>query len=126
MKVNYLFIALAFLLFSCKSDDDQPAGVPIPDTGSVILVGNEGSFMADNASLTLIDRDTEVATQNVYASANDDAELGDILQSMYDYDNEIYMVDDNWSNLEKLPAPADRLHNFHEPLTHHTGANLIL
>jgi|SRR5690554_1600893 len=102
MKVNYLLFALALMLFSCNSDDDQPTGVTVPETEGVILVGNEGSFMADNASLTLVDRGAETATQNVYASANDDAELGDVLQSMYAYQNEIYVVVNNSGKIEVL------------------------
>lgn len=102
MKVNYLFFAMALILFSCKSDDDQPAVVPIPETGNIILVGNEGSYTADNASLTAINREVKVATQNVYASANDDSELGDVLQTMYDYNDEIYVVVNNSEKIEVL------------------------
>ena len=102
MKVNYLLFAMALILFSCKSDDDQPKLVPSPTTGSVILVGNEGSFMADNASLTLLDRDAKTAKQYVYASANDDSDLGDVLQSMYDYEDEIYVVVNNSGKIEVL------------------------
>lgn len=100
MKVNYLFFAIALILFSCNSDDDQPAVVPVPTTGNVILVGNEGGFMSDNASLTLLGRDAKTATQNVYSSANSDEDLGDILQSMYDYKDEIYLVVNNSGKIE--------------------------
>src|SRR5690554_937855 len=102
MKVNHVFIVTALFLFSCNSDDDQPAVVQIPDSGSVILVGNEGSYMGDNASLSLVGRDANTVSQNVYAAANDGADLGDILQSTYKFDDEIYIVLNNSGKIEVI------------------------
>lgn len=102
MKFNYLFCALALILFSCNSDDDTEQPMVVPDSDNLILVGNEGAFMGNSASLTLVNRDGNTATQNVYSSANEDAELGDVTQSMYQYNDEIYVVLNNSSKIEVI------------------------
>ena len=101
MKINYLLFAFALFLFACKSDDDnsQPP-VVTPAGAELILVGNEGGFMAGNAELTLINRDSATVYQNVYASSNNDEELGDVLQSMYVHQNDIYLVLNNSGKVE--------------------------
>ena len=104
MKFNYLFCALALILFSCNSDDDvdQPI-VPI-NSDNLILVANEGAFMGNSASLTLVNPDAKTATQNIYSSANGNAELGDIAQSIYQYNDEIYVVVNNSGKIEVIDA----------------------
>ncbi len=102
MKFNYLLCALALILFSCSSDDDTELPVVNPDSENLILIGNEGAFMGNSASLTLVDRDVNEATQNVYSSANEDAELGDVTQSLYQFNDEIYVVVNNSSKIEVL------------------------
>lgn len=102
MKFNYLFVALALILFSCNSDDETIVPVVNPGSENLILVANEGGFMGNSASLTLVDHDVKIATQNIYSSANDDAELGDIAQSIYQYNNEIYVVVNNSGKIEVI------------------------
>lgn len=90
---------MALILFSCNSDDDQEPQV-IPDSENLVLIGNEGAFLGNNATLTLLDREAGVATQNAYYNANVDAEIGDVLQSMYEYNDEIYIVVNNSGKIE--------------------------
>lgn len=104
MKINYLLLVFTLFLFACKSDnDDKVPPTPVtPDGVERILVGNEGGFMAENAELTLINRDSATAFQNIYAYYNEDEGLGDILQSMYAYNNEIYLVLNNSGKIEVI------------------------
>lgn len=99
MKFNYLLCAMALILFSCESDDDQEVQ-NVPDSDNLVLIGNEGAFLGDNASLTLLDREAGVASQNAYYNSNVDAELGDVLQSMYEYNDELYLVVNNSGKIE--------------------------
>lgn len=100
MKINYLLIAFALFLFACTDDKDEPT--PPTVQSEAILVGSEGGFMAENAELTLINRKTGEVFQDLFALSNDDAVLGDILQSMYAYQDEIYLVINNSGKIEVI------------------------
>lgn len=100
MKFNYLFLALGLFLISCDNDDDNTSP-EIPDSDNLMLVVNEGAFFGNSASLTLVDRDASTATQNVFFDVND-ADLGDVAQSIYEYDDELYIVVNNSGKIEVI------------------------
>ena len=102
MKFNYLFVALGLLLFSCSSDDDTTP--LLTESDNLILISNEGAFFGNSASLTLVNREESIATQNIYYDANEEAELGDVAQSMYEYNDEIYVVVNNSGKIEVIDA----------------------
>ena len=102
MKIkNYIWL-LAIALIACESDDDGQPFDGTDDTKPYIVVGNQGGFFANNASITLYDIEENMATQDVYAAANEDAVLGDVLQSMYHRNDEVYVVMNNSSKVEVL------------------------
>ena len=105
MKIRNPFLFLLTLLIvltSCNSDDDSP--VPMPNDARKVLIGNEGSFNNENASLTLINLDANEVEQNIFAKSNDDAALGDILQSMTRLGDEIYLIVNNSAKIEVVHA----------------------
>lgn len=103
---NYIYLLLAlFFISACNSDDDatdNPSGDS--DNSQLLLVGNEGGFGQVNASLTSINESTGEATQNVFASANGNATLGDVFQSISEVNGELYFVINNSEKIEVVDA----------------------
>ncbi len=103
MKIkNYAWL-LAIALIACESDDDTTPDFEGTDPEkSYVVVGNQGGFGANNASITLYDIADEVATQEMFSTANDGEVLGDVLQSIYHYNDEVYVVLNNSAKVEVL------------------------
>jgi hypothetical protein len=101
MKLILKLAALVILIIaaSCnKSEDDKPAEVP---TGQrVILVGNEGGFGAGNASLSLISTSESTVSNNVYSDANEGAIVGDVLNSIGQFNDKLFLVLNNSEKIE--------------------------
>lgn len=103
MKIkNYVWL-LAIALIACESDDEETVdfGGLDPEKGYVV-VGNQGNFLSNDASITIYDLESDEATQGVFAAANNDEALGDVLQSIYHYNDEVYVVMNNSSKVEVL------------------------
>ncbi len=82
MKSNWILclLASAAMLTACKKDDEPQIEEPLlEDYASGAYVVNEGSFLANNASLTHVSNAGAV-TNDVYYQANG-VELGDVFQS---------------------------------------------
>ncbi len=105
MKNQFLkcscFLASLFLITACSNDDDSNGTPPIPPTpdAALIYVANQGNFNQGTASLTAYNVDEAVVFQNVFAAVNDEP-LGDILQSIYLYNDELYLVVNNSNKIE--------------------------
>jgi len=93
------FLAAVFLAIGCnKSEDEEP--VSVPSGQRVILVGNEGGFGAGNASLSLISTTESTVSNNVYSDANEGAIVGDVLNSIGQFGNELFLVVNNSEKIE--------------------------
>jgi len=82
MKSNWIvcLFASAVMLTACKKEDEPQIEEPfIEDYASGAYVVNEGSFLANNASVTHVSN-AGVVTNDVYYQANG-VELGDVFQS---------------------------------------------
>jgi hypothetical protein len=101
MKFRILAWLLIFAILGCSSDDEETPEFT-PQEGSQIIIGNQGFFLATDASLTLYNESTGEITQDVYAAANGGEAIGDVLQSMYLYNDELYVVMNNSSKVEVL------------------------
>lgn len=105
MKSILKFSTLAILIvaMSCnKSEDEEPLDVP---TGQrVILVGNEGGFGAGNASLSLISTSESTVSNDLYSEANDGASVGDVLNSIGQFGEELFLVVNNSEKIEVVNA----------------------
>ncbi len=102
MNSKFLYLALATVTFTSCVKDDNPEPVVTPPTTATdyIVVGNEGAFGGETASLTVINREDTTLNQNVFAEANNGAVLGDVLQSMNLRNGEIYLVVNNSGKIE--------------------------
>ena len=88
------FIIILFI--SCKKD--TPVEVANPGTsfsnGGGIFVVNEGNFRFGNAKISYFDFGTNQVTEDLFKPANQFS-LGDVCQSMYIFNNKIYLVVNN-------------------------------
>lgn len=73
-----LMVASVVFLFSCNDDEKQV--VPETLSSEAFYVVNEGSFLANNASISFVSESGEVS--NNYFAVINDRELGDVNQSM--------------------------------------------
>ncbi|MFC0875489.1 YncE family protein [Saccharicrinis sp. FJH2] len=89
-KLIHLFlVVLVAGLVACESENPQPEEISGLGNGAFIL--NEGSFGANNASLSFFSKDSTTMTNNIYKSLTGN-ELGNILQSMTIIGNKAYLV----------------------------------
>jgi len=96
---KWALLAILIIATRCnKSDDEEPVEVP---TGQrVILVGNEGGFGAGNSSLSMISTSESTVSNNVYSDANEGAIVGDVLNSIGQQGDELYLVVNNSEKIE--------------------------
>ncbi|MGB0391896.1 MAG: YncE family protein [Salibacteraceae bacterium] len=99
MKILYLFFGLLFVLSCSKSDDFGPQGEPLQSgpvqkvyQGALIL--NEGNFGFGNASLSVLDLQSNEVQNNVYQRVNN-RKLGDVAQSSLVSDSLAFLVINN-------------------------------
>jgi len=98
--MHKLITAVLFLLLffsSCEKDlGESPSLNPINPSGDsrLLLVGNEGSFGTNTASLSVINLSTDAVTNNVYRASNSQ-DVGDVLQSITRINDLYYMVVNN-------------------------------
>lgn len=99
---SFSLLSLLFAFTACTPDEDEP----IPDSSDArkVVIGNEGAFNNENASLTLIDLDAHSVEHDVYSKSNDDLPLGDVLQSMERHGDELYLVVNNSAKIEVVDA----------------------
>ena len=98
-STNYLWgVLLSIILWSCTDDDPGPktttTGTVPNETHAKIVILNEGNFGWNNGSITVFDLQDSSIHQNVYQAQNN-AQLGDILQSALVVDSSIYFVVNN-------------------------------
>ena len=86
LALALLTLGIAFT--SCKKDK---ATTTIPSTSTAFVV-NEGGFGKTNGSLSAIDLQKNSVANDVYATANGGAALGDVIQSALVAGNQIYML----------------------------------
>ncbi len=115
MKTVKLFLLTLFLgLFfsSCEKEPNPSSGPSAPQSSSrILLVGNEGSFNTNTASLSTIDLDNGTVQNNVYKNKNNES-LGDVLQSitrigayyyfMVNNSNKIIVTDTNFNKKSEI------------------------
>lgn len=96
MKKFLFFLPILTLFISCKSEDN-----PIQTSGDYhngIFVTNEGPFQNGSGTVTFISNSGEVS-QEIFKKANE-KELGNIVQSMYLYENRAFIVVNNSHKIE--------------------------
>lgn len=78
----FLFIILFSLIFSsCEKEPVRSNGSAPDHSSKALLVGNEGSFGTNTASVSVINLDDNTVSNHVFRDINNQA-LGDVLQSI--------------------------------------------
>ena len=92
IKFRFGLLALAIFSFiSCSNEPNPEQGI----YGPGIYVTNEGNFGQSNGSISYIPRNTYNVYNNIFANANDNAILGDVVQSINMHNNKAYIVVNN-------------------------------
>jgi hypothetical protein len=102
MRSFLLGILGTILLIACDPKVETTNLTPI-STSKGFLIGNEGNFQWGNASLSLYDNSQNILYKDIYSSINNQS-LGDVLQSVYYYQNLYYLVVNHSSKIEAINA----------------------
>ncbi|MEO0474079.1 MAG: DUF5074 domain-containing protein [Bacteroidota bacterium] len=95
MNKHLIWFALVILvLAACDKTDPGPNNIE----GSV-LINNEGNFQSANASLDVLDLETETVSSSVFADRNGEM-LGDVFQSITKIGERLYLVVNNSNKVE--------------------------
>ena len=86
------FFLMLFFILSC-SDDSTTETTPLGDYENGYFITNEGPFQNGTGTITFVG-DDGVVSQNVYKTVNGE-DLGNIVNSMYIYDDMAYIVVNN-------------------------------
>jgi len=99
-RLLQLILAFTFVFnISCSSDDIETL-VPKGAYENGIFITNEGNFGTPNASVTFVSKDLTIIEQNVFSTNNNNAILGDVLQTIaYNGDN-AYLVLNNSNKIQ--------------------------
>lgn len=86
------------LLVSCEDDKPQSPGSVATSIDNVWVL-NEGNFQSGNSELGVYNIDEDTYSANVFTTTNT-RQLGDVLQSAAQVDNEVYLVINNSGKIE--------------------------
>lgn len=96
LKTLFLFAISCFLLaISCKPKEEDPETKVPTGNHTQLLICNEGNYGGGNASLSILDITDQKIYNKVYAAANNQQELGDVLMHTYATENQILLVVNN-------------------------------
>lgn len=97
MKLTRLLHLLAAFLMlftvSCTSEFEEI--IPQLSYNNTVIISNEGGFNKNNASVGAVTRDLQTGVASVYAAANNNESLGDVLQSVGFNGTKAYLVLNN-------------------------------
>lgn len=101
-------LALAFLA-SCNPDDEPTTKVPTGEYAKGVFVVNEGNFGASNGTISFYNPTTKTAVQDLFGKANDNALLGDVVQSFHVDNLKGYVVVNNSNKLVSVDYDTFKL-----------------
>ncbi|NNK80601.1 MAG: hypothetical protein HKO93_03800, partial [Flavobacteriales bacterium] len=84
----------------CESDSDEPNDQPANGSARV-LITCEGAFQGNSASISLYNEETSSVENNAFENVNAYG-LGDVLQSVTEFDGKIYAVLNNSGKIEVM------------------------
>lgn len=101
IKAGTLLIILTLFL-SCKKDrpDDHASALTL-SANQGVFIGSEGNFQFGNASLSYYDFSSGNVSELVFKN-NNNRELGDVCQSLYQTSDELYLTLNNSSKIEVI------------------------
>lgn len=94
-KLFFIVILCSFFFYSCEKEiiPSDPIG-KTDGPSRKLIVGNEGQFGTNTASVSVIDLNNNMVTNNVYKNRNN-LWLGDVLQSITEINESYYFVVNN-------------------------------
>ena len=95
MRSFFLTAALtigAFTFTSCENENDAPTGAY---AANAVLIANEGSFNASNATVSYFNRNTGKLENNIFSKENNPLLLGDVLQDISTHGDRAFLVVNN-------------------------------
>jgi hypothetical protein len=103
-KILYISLLL-LLLISCSKNELGPQCLSCKDdfnntSNTDVLIINEGAFGNSNGSITLYRPSNDSVSQNIFQQANNIPVLGDVIQSITQYNNKGYIVVNNSNKVE--------------------------
>jgi len=99
-KYFYLLLTIAMLGISCG--DDTP---DVQEYKDGVFVVNQGAFQSGTGTLTFLANGADTISTDVYSAANAGAVLGNIAQSMTEFDGKKYIA---VNNAEKIVIANDK------------------
>jgi len=84
IPILFVLIQLIISLNSCKPELIPEKEI---DISKGVFIVNEGNFMANNGEISFYNTKTGELTNNIYSKQNNEASLGDVVQSMCISDN---------------------------------------
>lgn len=106
--MDKISIVCLLVLFGTACVKDKPQA-PIKTVANVnsqhqMLVVNEGNFGWGNASISLVDTESGVVVEDYYKQQNNNAAIGDVCQSIVNFQNHYYIVVNNSNKIIEVNA----------------------
>lgn len=87
----YALTTVAIFFAGCEETDEGPKG----DFVDGVLIVNEGNFGKGNGTISHFNRSTKEVQHDVFGTVNSGKALGDIVQSMFVWEDKAYIVVNN-------------------------------
>ncbi|MEZ4980875.1 MAG: hypothetical protein R2769_04660 [Saprospiraceae bacterium] len=96
---SLLLAVLTLFITSC--DPDEPTLVPTDDFSNGVIILNEGTF-SEPSSLSFFFKDSLLVRNQVFSTNNSGELLGTLAQSVYEWNDNLYIMVSNSNKIEVL------------------------
>lgn len=103
-RFTFLFLAVVILI-ACEKEKKNTNSSTSVISGSGVLIGNEGAFLAGNSSIMYYGIGNDAASADLYSQVNGQP-LGDVLQSLFIDGPRLYMMVNNSQKIEVSSLPS--------------------
>jgi YVTN family beta-propeller protein len=93
------FALIVLFLVACRKDQPSPITTQFNNSSSGVFISNEGNFQFGNASVGFYNPNDQSYAKDLFKSANN-RPLGDVCQSLYFFNNKIYITVNNSNKIE--------------------------
>ncbi len=90
---------LTVFLVACRKDKPAPITTQFNNSSSGVFISNEGNFQFGNASIGFYNLNDQNYADDLFKNANN-RPLGDVCQSLYFFNNKIYITVNNSNKIE--------------------------
>jgi len=95
VKIYFLFAIIGTIMVSCRKDTPPSLPQGSVNGGKRLVICDEGGFGYNNAAVSVYDPTNNSTVINAYAAANSNQSLGDVLQSVTEFNDKYYFVVNN-------------------------------